>query len=519
MRGREWWLGQEKVLFGFMVHNREILTNILSSVSEQEVLDNFLDHMAVIMYGLRQFMEQERDTEREGKLPLAAQHLIPFLLPSGAFPSLQQMPNINEEVIAWAKEVFAEPAEVFNGESLSWGRKLASQFILDYGITPKLRELAKSNVSPEKLKEQLTDLRELITGTVTEREPVVVQPIKVELISGLKVTPTGLVIWDLIFKGLRHSETYLIVGPTGAGKSALAMMVGMLTAANPEAKKVVLFITFEMKALIDCDPNVEGAGLRSEFAIRAAGILGGVSRDLIDPVLNSADQVKTFESLDPTVQKTITDAFEWANNACQNFYVADFTDAAPIHSTYSAVTDRIREFKKEHGQLDLVIIDPFWPMLERTCAVMGITDQYGIRSKGLQMMSQLTEHFAKELKIPLVLTHQLGASGAKSGNPTVYDTAEIRTLCQNIENVLLMTTPTQGEALFIRGKARHSGEVNVSFPVVFDGARSRFEKSKKLQVQTKAARSADQLIQSKPTFDEAIPKLVEIMTMKEEEPK
>jgi len=467
----EWSRERQQLLLAFMFHNRRVLDAVRASLSPRDLANQYLLEMAIPFEALIQYVDEHGDLP--GDLLLFRPKLEECLK---TFTGPDAVPGVEESVRKAVSSIFEADGELFEREE-KVGMRLVSSFLSDFYIKGKLSRLVSSDLDLGALRERLSSLVSEIGALNTEERALHVQPLKAPelLLSGLKIVRSGVKVWDALFGGLRHSETYLILGGTGCGKSTLAVQLSVSVASrgNP-----VYYATFEERAVKDADPENTDGPKRSEFLIRALGVLGSLSRREFDRVASDPAQgVKTFEALPESI-KTMALQFK-ESPAAENFNVYDYTMAGLHSATISAVLDDIRKTHKE-TPLKLVVIDPLWPLVLRTAAALRTgSDPQQLRVIGQGMAEQLNQ-FCKELQIPLVLTHQLGASAAGSrtrsrGSLNVYGSAEIRTIAWRFENVAVIVTPNQdGECGLIRAKSRFSGEMNYLVRAKLDGDRNQF---------------------------------------------
>jgi hypothetical protein len=187
----------------------------------------------------------------------------------------------------------------------------------------------------------------------------------------------------------------------------------------------------------------------------------------------------TFEDLSEEHKDA---ALELKNSvAAQNWIIRDYTVAPVPKSSLTALFNDVRKMH-EQERIQLFIIDPFWPLVLRTADSMGLGgDDKQLRAVGMAMAEQINK-FCKELSIPIILVHQLSASGAEGSaggrkKPSMYAAAEIRTLGWRFENVAIITYPDDDNNLgLVRGKSRNSGVVGQMIMAHFDGATNSFER-------------------------------------------
>jgi len=459
------WSNEQLKLFLAFVCRSENLFNVVSSrISVRNLYDKTMFESAIILDACKRFKQEF------GYLPTGFDIFKPILVDTlKAYPTVEAQAQLSGAVLGWAKDVMTINSEQLESNQ-SAGKKLALNFINDFSFKTKLKELSDKKIDPLRLREELNDIVFELTEVFSDQEPEEFYPLlePENYLYSIKITPTGIGPWDAIFRGLRHSEVYLILGFTGHGKSTLAYQV----ATNAAKNEKVYFATYEDRAWQEADPDDPDSGKRhSVYTVKALASITGLSRDVIDLV--SPDKVIGFNDLAKEMQDEILTVknLPWA----RNLRVVDYSAASLESSTFSSLIQRVRK-THEKERIRLLVIDPFWPMLMRTAAAMNMHDVSEVRALGQRVADDLHK-FGQELGITTILVHQLGASAsdANSKKLTMYASAEIRTIAWRFENVLIISKMRNGGICdFIKAKARNSGEMNLVRTVKFEGALSQF---------------------------------------------
>jgi replicative DNA helicase len=244
--------------------------------------------------------------------------------------------------------------------------------------------------------------------------------------------PTGFDSLDRLIIGLNPSETIILAGRPGKGKTALAMNIAMNTAKRG---KQVGFFSLEMS-------------------------LSQLSRRL----LSHMAEIDAYK-----INGLYLSEKEWAEMAEANVDLNElsiYVDDTPS-LTIQDIRGRARRLKSKN-QLDLVIVD----YLQIMDAGKGRSREQEISkiSSGLKAM-------AKELKIPVVVLSQLNREVEKRTNkkPTLADLRESGAIEQDADMVIFLWQKDDKDPLINIDVAKNRNGRTGDLKLVFQKAISKFE--------------------------------------------
>jgi replicative DNA helicase len=229
---------------------------------------------------------------------------------------------------------------------------------------------------------------------------------------------TGIVNLDRLIKGLMAEKMYVLAARTGEGKTALALRIAQHAAIN---KYSTLFVSLEMG--------------RDELGHRWTSALAKIdSRRLTDN-----DEFSPQEHAAVAKAASIMSAARLHVNDTPNQTMMDIASCAR----------RI----KQKDTLDLVVIDYMALINEDHGSNENRTQVVGRLSRGMKML-------ARELKIPVLVLHQLNRDSAKEKRePKLHDLRESGSVEQDADVVILLHSLMEeadkhGEVLAIIAKHR-----------------------------------------------------------------
>ncbi|MDR3582541.1 MAG: replicative DNA helicase [Candidatus Pacebacteria bacterium] len=238
--------------------------------------------------------------------------------------------------------------------------------------------------------------------------------------------PTGIVDLDRLIKGLMAEKMYVLAARTGEGKTALALRIAQHAAIN---KNSTLFVSLEMGG--------------DELGHRWTSALAKIdSRRLTDN-----DEFNSQECAAVAKAASIM--------AKARLHVSD----AP-NQTMMDIAACARRIKQKDA-LDLVVVDYMALISEEHGNNENRTQVVGRLSRGMKML-------ARELKIPVLVLHQLNRESAKENRePKLHDLRESGSVEQDADVVILLHSKMdeadkQGEVTAIVAKHRGGPRGRVS---------------------------------------------------------
>jgi len=344
------------------------------------------------------------------------------------------------------------------------GIKLLQQFLVDFYVKPQLGKLSFSALDGLQLQQKLEELQTELLGLLKGEEAptgfyILQDPQK--YIGRPSIRRTGVAVWDALFTGgLKPTEVYVILGPTGGGKTTLAIQLSVSVAVKGHH---VFYATYEQR------PFVDGADGRpiSEFTIRALSMLSGYDRN----------ELVNLDFSDPNLlPPAVKNGIELAKLGQHNLWLHDGLSASLAEAALPGLL-RIVETRHQKRKIDLLVIDPLWPLVERTMAASGDPPTV-LRTRVMSMMTELSA-FAKKHKLTILLTHQVSASGAESKRFNTYAAAEVRSLGWRPENCCVISMLDEHRrGYFVCAKSRSSGMQGQRCRVQLQGELCRFVPAK-----------------------------------------
>lgn len=248
---------------------------------------------------------------------------------------------------------------------------------------------------------------------------------------------TGIVDLDRLIKGLMAEKMYVLAARTGEGKTALALRIAQHAAIN---KNSTLFVSLEMGS--------------DELGHRWTSALAKIdSRRLTDN-----------DEFDSREHAAVAKAASIMSKA--RLHVSD----AP-NQTMMDIAACARRIKQKDA-LDLIIVDYMALINEEHGSNENRTQVVGRLSRGMKML-------ARELKIPVLVLHQLNRESAKEKRePKLHDLRESGSVEQDADVVILLHSLMEeadkcGEVMAII--AKHRGGPRGRVPLWYDKRYNTFD--------------------------------------------
>lgn len=255
--------------------------------------------------------------------------------------------------------------------------------------------------------------------------------------------PTGVGAVDyLLGGGLSSPECYGILGPTGGGKTLMALQ---LAASLAERGQHVLYYTYEQPA--------------KELQPRLLSCVAKIDRELIDG--------KNWDKVDSATQ----DAIAQASAVCRgNLSIIDRSSEG---DNILEIEERIQRAIDADKKPALIVIDWMWILVTRMMA-----SQSG-RREDRKIQLDVIERFksmAAKYDVSFLLLQQLSTEAAKKGGgskPQWFNSAEAGNFAWLLAYCFAIGTADGNGICFLVGsKARNAGKNDVILQL--DGARNRF---------------------------------------------
>lgn len=252
---------------------------------------------------------------------------------------------------------------------------------------------------------------------------------------------TGFLDFDLMTTGLHGSDLIVLAGRPSMGKTTLAM--NMVEHAVMKHDGVALVFSMEMPA--------------EQLIIRLLSALGSIEQQKI--------RTGQLEEEDwPRVTSTVTQL------AGKKLFIDDTGALSPMD-----VRARARRLVREHGRLDLIVIDYLQLM-----HIAGFSEN---RTAEISQISRSLKALARELNVPIVALSQLnrGLEQRNEKRPVMADLRESGAIEQDADLIVFVyrdevynkDSSDKGTAEIIIAKQRN-GPIGVT-RLTFVGHFSRFE--------------------------------------------
>lgn len=262
----------------------------------------------------------------------------------------------------------------------------------------------------EKAQQYVLDISKKNVGSslvaVSDIVPQVINDIQEEAVHGKKKgLETGFKNMDFHFNGLKKSDVILLAARPGIGKTAFAMNIVCNIANNPEYKgknkKNILIFSLEMSD--------------KQLVTRMLCNIGKLENDkLTKNTLEMDDYVKIRQA-----GRVLSES---------GIYIDQSTNSNPMQ-----LFSKCKQFKIEHGSLDLIIID-YLQLMELPSDMAKES-----RQQEVSAMSRRIKILAKELDVPVILLSQLSrGSEQRKEKPQLHDLRDSGSIEQDADIVLML---------------------------------------------------------------------------------
>lgn len=262
----------------------------------------------------------------------------------------------------------------------------------------------------EKAQQYVLDVSKRNVGStlvsVSDIVPQVINDIQDEAVNGKKKgLETGFKNMDFHFNGLKKSDVILLAARPGIGKTAFAMNIVCNIANNPQYqgknKKNILIFSLEMSD--------------KQLVTRMLCNIGKLENDkLTKNTLEMDDYVKIRSA-----GRVLSDS---------GIYIDQSTNSNPMQ-----LFSKCKQFKIEHGSLDLIIID-YLQLMELPSDMAKES-----RQQEVSTMSRRIKVLAKELDVPVILLSQLSrGSEQRKEKPQLHDLRDSGSIEQDADIVLML---------------------------------------------------------------------------------
>lgn len=262
----------------------------------------------------------------------------------------------------------------------------------------------------EKAQQYVLDVSKQNVGStlvsVADIVPQVINDIQEEAVHGKKKgLETGFKNMDFHFNGLKRSDVILLAARPGIGKTAFAMNIVCNIANNPQYrgknKKNILIFSLEMSD--------------KQLVTRMLCNIGKLENDkLTKNNLEMSDYVKIRSAGRVLAESGI--------------YIDQSTNSNPMQ-----LFSKCKQFKIEHGSLDLLIID-YLQLMELPSDMAKES-----RQQEVSTMSRRIKVLAKELDVPVILLSQLSrGSEQRKEKPQLHDLRDSGSIEQDADIVLML---------------------------------------------------------------------------------
>lgn len=264
--------------------------------------------------------------------------------------------------------------------------------------------------SLQKAQQLVLDLSKNTSGStlvsISDVVPNVVHDIQEEAVHGkTKGLMTGFKNMDYHFNGLKRSDVVLLAARPGIGKTAFALNIATNIASNPEYKgenkKNILIFSLEMS--------------NKQLVSRMLCNVGKLSNDKLNRNALDVDDYIKIRNASSILSES-------------GIYFDQSTDSNP-----ASLFSKCRQFKLEHGHIDLIIIDYL--------QLMQLTDskRADSRQNEVAAMSRGIKLLAQQLDVPIILLSQLSRSGEQmKEKPQLHHLRDSGSIEQDADIVLFL---------------------------------------------------------------------------------
>ncbi|KKN73550.1 hypothetical protein LCGC14_0400020 [marine sediment metagenome] len=267
-----------------------------------------------------------------------------------------------------------------------------------------------------------------------------------------KRTPTGTTFFDLLLGGgLLPAETIGLLGPSGGGKTLLALQISCSLA---ERQHYVEYFTYEQPAK-DLQPRV----LSCAAKVSSTKILG-----------------KTWDQMDSTSRQKIEE------HATQRKAYLNLLDRSSEGCSISEIAGHIDKRIRLGKKPMLVVIDWIWPLVVRMTAR---SDRRGVDERKLLMAAmEDIKSLASETGVCFLVVHQLSTEVVKKSpgkKPQWFNSAEAGSFAWFLPYCFAIgTADPNGYCWLVGSKARNNATKEVMLRL--NGEYNRFQATDKSMV-------------------------------------
>ena len=267
-----------------------------------------------------------------------------------------------------------------------------------------------------------------------------------------KRTPTGTTFFDLLLGGgLLPAETIGLLGPSGGGKTLLALQISCSLA---ERQHYVEYFTYEQPAK-DLQPRV----LSCAAKVSSTKILG-----------------KTWDQMDSTSRQKIEE------HATQRKTYLNLLDRSSEGCSISEIAGHIDKRVRLGKKPMLVVIDWIWPLVVRMTAR---SDRRGVDERKLLMAAmEDIKSLASETGVCFLVVHQLSTEVVKKSpgkKPQWFNSAEAGSFAWFLPYCFAIgTADPNGYCWLVGSKARNNATKEVMLRL--NGEYNRFQATDKSMV-------------------------------------
>ena len=283
-------------------------------------------------------------------------------------------------------------------------------------------------------------------------KPVALLDLNEHLPDGIARVPTGVAPFDMLLGGgTTPTEVYGILGPSGGGKTLLAIQIACSMA---ERQQYVDYFTYEQPP-----KELQPRFLSCAAKVKVSDIAG-----------------KRWTELDPLIQQKVRDA---ADMAAKYLHVHDRSVRGDsVQDIIGAVRESIDAGRKPR----MVVVDWVWPLILRMTAT---SERRGVEErKMLQFAMDQFKSAAAEYGVTFLILHQLSTEMAKqspSKKPEWFNSAEAGSLAWLMHYCLAIgRADPQGYCWLVGSKAR--GTAPDALIVKRIGEYQRFQSTKSSMV-------------------------------------
>jgi len=357
-------------------------------------------------------------------------------------------PNLQRVTVDLVTEIYAFNEQPWN---IEYGMQLMNTFFNGV-FTQQIIGLAHKAQSRDLALQDVIDTHQHLS--VKRNAPV--DPFDMEDIPTLSMrTPTGATYFDLITGGgTIPTECYGVLGPSGGGKTLLAIDVGCSMA---ERGQRVEYFLYEQPA--------------KEVRPRLFSRAGGIN---IEDMRN-----KDWNDLPEATRAKITAA---AAKLKGNFIIHDRSSEG---DSVADIVNVVRESIAAGRRPGLVVIDWLWPLVTRASSTALAAGRKNISERiMLQTMLDEFKGMAAKYGVAVMLLHQLSTDMAKkqaSKKPQWFNSAEAGSFAWLLHYCIAIGTQDEyGNCWLVGSKARNNAKT--SFVVQCLGNYNKFKMPKKSMI-------------------------------------